>query len=99
MRNSSPVERIIRLSLEIAVPALLCHPSFDGTHFSKNILISRQASNPQFDHACYMLTESYINALLVDEELAELVWEAWDQQLIDEEEARLAWLSVVTINW
>ena len=25
-----------------------------------------------------MLTELYIEALLVDEELADLVWEAWD---------------------
>jgi len=25
-----------------------------------------------------MLTEAYIEALLVDEELADLVWEAWD---------------------
>ena len=29
-----------------------------------------------------MLTEAYIEALLVDEELADLVWEAWDAGVI-----------------
>ena len=39
-----------------------------------------------------MLTELYIEALLVDEELADLVWEAWDSGVIDNELAALAWL-------
>ena len=39
-----------------------------------------------------MLTEIYIEALLVDEELANLVWEAWDGGVIDDELAELAWL-------
>ena len=30
-----------------------------------------------------MLTELYIEALLVDEDLADLVWEAWDGDEID----------------
>ena len=32
-----------------------------------------------------MLTEAYIGALLVDEELADLVWESWDVGLIGDE--------------
>jgi len=32
-----------------------------------------------------MLTEAYIEALLVDEELADLVWEALDARLISDE--------------
>ena len=28
-----------------------------------------------------MLTEIYIEALLVDEELADMVWEAWDRNV------------------
>jgi len=32
-----------------------------------------------------MLTEAYIEALLVDEELADLVWELWDVGSIDDE--------------
>jgi hypothetical protein len=36
-----------------------------------------------------MLTELYIDALLVDEELADLVWEAWDAGIIPDEVA--AW--------
>jgi hypothetical protein len=31
-----------------------------------------------------MLTELYISALLVDEEMADQVWEAWDQREIDD---------------
>ncbi len=31
-----------------------------------------------------MLTEAYIAALLADEELADLVWEAWDGGVIDD---------------
>ena len=38
-----------------------------------------------------MLTEIYIEALLVDEELADQVWEAWDVGLIPDELAELGW--------
>ena len=38
-----------------------------------------------------MLTEVYIEALLVDEELADLVWEAWDGGLIPDDLAAIAW--------
>ncbi len=38
-----------------------------------------------------MLTEIYIEALLVDEDLADQVWEAWDAGEIDETTAVLAW--------
>ena len=39
-----------------------------------------------------MLTELYIEALLVDEELADQVWELWDVGVISEELAVIAWL-------
>ena len=38
-----------------------------------------------------MLTELYIEALLVNEELADLVWEAWDADVIDSDLAALVW--------
>ncbi len=38
-----------------------------------------------------MLTEIYIEALLVDEELADQVWEEWDTAEIDDQIAFLAW--------
>ena len=44
-----------------------------------------------------MLTEIYIEALLVDEELADQVWEAWDAREIDDHSAWLAW-SVVAYS-
>jgi hypothetical protein len=37
-----------------------------------------------------MLTELYIEALLVDEELADQVWETWDKGEIDELNMRQA---------
>ena len=42
-----------------------------------------------------MLTETYIEALLVDEELADQVWEAWDKGEIDDQVAKLAWWLIV----
>ena len=41
-----------------------------------------------------MLIELYIDALLVDEELADMVWEAWDRGDIDDHSAWLAWSAV-----
>ena len=38
-----------------------------------------------------MLTELYVEALLVDEELADLVWEAWDAGLIPDALSAIAW--------
>ncbi len=38
-----------------------------------------------------MLTEIYIEALLVDEELADQVWEAWHEGETDDETASIAW--------
>ncbi len=44
-----------------------------------------------------MLTEIYIEALLVDEELADLVWEAWDAGEVDNETACIAWMLVAML--
>ena len=41
-----------------------------------------------------MLTELYIEALLVDEKLADQVWEVWDEGEIDEIVALFAWLGI-----
>ena len=50
-------------------------------------LDSCQASSTQAGHSCYMLTELYVEPLLVDEELADQVWEA------------LGMLGRLTIKW
>ena len=42
-----------------------------------------------------MRTEIYIEALLVDEELADQVWEAWDAGKISSLAASLLWLLIV----
>ncbi len=41
-----------------------------------------------------MLTEIYIEAPLVDEELADLVWEVLEAGLIDDALAFLAWMLI-----
>jgi len=41
-----------------------------------------------------MLTRLYIEALLVDEELADQVWEAWDAGEIDAAAAHIAWHAI-----
>lgn len=38
-----------------------------------------------------MLAEIYVEALLVNEELADQVWEAWDKGEIDDRVACIAW--------
>ena len=48
-----------------------------------------------------MLTEIYIEALLVDEELADQVWkawEAWDKGEIDDFTAYFAWMLISFSN-
>ncbi len=38
-----------------------------------------------------MLTEIYIEALLVDEDLADQVWQAWSAGKVDDMSAQFAW--------
>ncbi len=45
-----------------------------------------------------MLTEIYIEALLVDEELADQVWEAWDEGEISTSWAVWMWIAVVRMS-
>ncbi len=44
-----------------------------------------------------MLTQIYIEALLVDEELADQVWEAWDVGETNDETAWIAWVLIVML--
>ena len=43
-----------------------------------------------------MLTEIYIEALLVNEDLADQVWYVWDAGVIDNELAAIAWLQIAS---
>ena len=45
-----------------------------------------------------MLAEIYIEALLVDEELADQVWQAWDNGEIDDSIACTAWMIIARKN-
>ena len=42
-----------------------------------------------------MLTRLYVEALLVDSDLADQVWELWNAGVITDELAAWAWLSVI----
>ncbi len=44
-----------------------------------------------------MLTEIYIEALMVDEDAADQVWEAWDAGNINDGAARIAWLLIADL--
>ena len=44
-----------------------------------------------------MLTEIYVEALLLDEELADRVWEAWDVGFIPDDLAAIAWWLVLAV--
>ncbi len=44
-----------------------------------------------------MLTDIYIEALLVDEELADQVWEAWDAGETDDQTACIAWMVIAGV--
>ena len=48
-----------------------------------------------------MLAELYIEALLADQNLADLVWEAWYRGEIDNELTAIAWLLWVrfSVTW
>ncbi len=43
-----------------------------------------------------MLTDIYIEALMVDEELADQVWEAWDADEADNQAACIAWMLIAS---
>ncbi len=43
-----------------------------------------------------MLTELYIEAPLVDEKLADKVWELWDKGVIANELAMIAWFLIAS---
>ena len=42
-----------------------------------------------------MLTDIYVEALLVDEELADQIWEAWFAEQLDDSTAWLAWWCIL----
>ncbi len=44
-----------------------------------------------------MLTEIYIEALLVDEELADQVWEQWFNGKADDKTACIAWMLIAML--
>ena len=41
-----------------------------------------------------MFTEIYIETLLVDEEAADQVWEAWNTQTLNNGAAYIAWMTI-----
>ena len=52
----------------------------------------------QFGFNIRMLTELYIEVVLVDEDLADLVWEAWNAGLVSDEVTAVAWSILATVG-
>ncbi len=50
------------------------------------------AGEPRVSDIAAMLTEIYIEALLVEDELADQIWEAWYCGDADDETACIAWM-------
>ena len=65
------------------------------TYFSIDSQISQPEMTSFGGHPRVMLTEIYIEALLVDEQLADQVWKAWIVGDLDDSEASVAWLCIV----
>ncbi len=49
-------------------------------------------------HSGGLLTEIYIEALLVDEDLADQVWEAWDEDEADDQTACIVWMLIAMLS-
>ena len=45
-----------------------------------------------------MLTEIYIEALLVNEKLADQIWQAWDKEEIDDQTACMVWVLIAGLR-
>ncbi len=52
---------------------------------------------PLVGHPQIMLTKTYIEALLIDEELPDQVWAAWDAGEIDDPIASIAWILIAYV--
>ncbi len=50
---------------------------------------------PSTNQYWLMLTRLYIDALLVDEELADQVWEDWDADELNNAVASIAWMLII----
>ena len=81
--------RVVAPLQRAEVSALIGGTPLHGAHICMKRLDSSQASSTQVGHAYFMLTDSYIKALLVDSVLADLVWETG---FIPDEVAAIAWL-------
>ena len=71
------------------------HPLPDGTHFNKNILVFRQASDPQSGHADKMscdLSKMLERTRPPDPELVDLIEQAFLEGQIDGQKADQAYL-------
>lgn len=68
------------------------------THFSIEARHSDVVQRTANSYRTWMLVDFYIEALLVDPEQADSVWELWNAGLLPDEIAALAWLILVIDN-
>lgn len=70
----------------------------NGSTFLHDSANFRMCNSLTIGHPLAMLTRIYIEALLVDEELADQVWEAWDEGEVDNQVALLAWWLITNLT-
>jgi hypothetical protein len=71
-----------------------CLPPYLQNFFLKKNRFSDDVSNRKSGHAHRTFTHIYIEALLVDEEAADQVWEAWDARTLNNGAACIAWMLI-----
>ena len=81
-------------SLKLMGVLISLSPKLVGVHISLALFAASLLD--EFD-GCPCLLLFALFALLVDEDLADQVWEAWDAKLISDELAASAWLLVATV--
>jgi len=67
-----------------------------AANFSTNSPDSKSAFGLEAGHSQAMLTEIYIEALLVDEELADQVWQMWTSGQISDDVATIGWVLIAS---
>ena len=66
-----------------------------SNYFSKECSLCKLFNGTDVGNHLAMLTEIYIEALLVDEERADEVWEIWDAGKLNDVAAYIAWMLII----
>lgn len=91
--------KVLLLIRQVQAPVPTCTPVLvwrlsDRHPIANNLHHPDAITSIGIDHDPIMLTEIYISALLIDEKMADRVWEAWIRGEIDDQVACIAWVLI-----